>query len=157
MIVANATGCSSIYGGSCPATPYCTNAEGKGPAWANSLFEDNAEYGFGIAVGVEKLRERVALKMAEALEAGKVGDASKAAFKTWLESKDNAKASKVASAQVIAALKNEKDPIAKEIVELEQYLIKKSIWIFGGDGWAYDIGYGGLDHVIASGENVNIV
>ncbi len=157
MIIANATGCSSIYGGSAPSTPYCTNAEGKGPAWANSLFEDNAEYGFGIATGVNKLRERITLKMKIAIETGKINSATKEAFVEWIDGKDNAEASKIATAKVLAAFKTEKDPVVKEFMELEQYLIKKSVWVIGGDGWAYDIGYGGLDHVIASGEDINIL
>jgi len=157
MIVANATGCSSIYGGSAPSTPYCTNSEGKGPAWANSLFEDNAEYGFGIATGVNKLRERIAIKMAAAVEGNKISSAAKEAFNEWINSKDNAADSVVASKKVLEVLKGEKDPMAVEIAGLSQYLIKKSIWVFGGDGWAYDIGYGGLDHVIASGEDINIL
>jgi len=157
MIVANATGCTSIYGGSAPSTPYCTNSEGKGPAWANSLFEDNAEYGFGLATGVDKLRQRIALRMEKAIAENSVGTSTVEAFKEWTANMANAEGSKVASAKVIDALKNEKDPITKEIAELQQYLIKKSVWIFGGDGWAYDIGYGGLDHVVASGEDVNIL
>lgn len=157
MIIANATGCSSIYGGSAPSTPYCTNAEGKGPAWANSLFEDNAEYGFGIATGVNKLRERITLKMKTAIETGKINSATKEAFVEWIDGKDNAEASKIATAKVLAAFKTEKDPVVKKFMELEQYLIKKSVWVIGGDGWAYDIGYGGLDHVIASGEDINIL
>lgn len=157
MMIANATGCSSIYGGSAPATPYCEHkVSGKGPAWANSLFEDNAEFGFGMAIGVEKLRERIAFKMEEAIKNG-FSDESKEAMKMWIENKDLAKASVEASARVMVALEKEKSPLAKEILDLEQYLIKKSQWIFGGDGWAYDIGYGGLDHVIASGEDVNIL
>ena len=157
MIIANATGCSSIYGGSAPTTPYCTNAEGKGPAWANSLFEDNAEYGYGIATGVNKLRERITIKMKSALEAGSILQTTKEAFTEWLEGKDNAEASKSASKKVVEALKKEKDSVVKEIMDLEQYLIKKSVWVMGGDGWAYDIGYGGLDHVIASGDDINIL
>jgi len=157
MMVANATGCSSIYGGSAPSTPYTTNECGKGPAWANSLFEDNAEYGFGMAVGVGKLRERIALKMKNALNNGSLSAASKEACKEWIEGKDEAKKSEEASAKVVENLKKEKSDIAKEILALEQYLIKKSVWIFGGDGWAYDIGYGGLDHVLASGEDVNVL
>ncbi len=158
MIVANATGCSSIYGGSAPSTPYCANKEGKGPAWANSLFEDNAEYGFGLALGVNKLRERIARLMDESIK-NKNGFSDKTlnVFKEWIASKENAGMSKVASAKVIEALKGENNPVAKEILDLQQYLIKKSVWVFGGDGWAYDIGYGGLDHVIASGEDVNIL
>jgi pyruvate-ferredoxin/flavodoxin oxidoreductase len=158
MIVANATGCSSIYGGSAPSTPYCTNKDGQGPAWANSLFEDNAEYGLGISLGVNKLHERIARKMKEALN-GKttLSAAATEAFKAWLEGRENAQHSRIASARVVEVLVKESDPIAHEILELKQYLVKKSIWIIGGDGWAYDIGYGGLDHVIASGENVNIL
>lgn len=157
MIIANATGCSSIYGGSAPSTPYCTNKEGKGPAWANSLFEDNAEYGFGIALGVKKQREKIANLMLKAIENNEVSEATKEAFKEWLENKDNAQLSKLASAKVIVQLEKENSEIAKQILELKQYLVKKSIWIIGGDGWAYDIGYGGLDHVLASGEDVNIL
>jgi pyruvate-ferredoxin/flavodoxin oxidoreductase len=158
MIVANATGCSSIYGGSAPSTPYCTNKDGQGPAWANSLFEDNAEYGYGMAVGVEKMRARIADRMERVLAGeGKFSEAIKAAFKEWLEGMNNAQLSKVASDKVIAGLKNEKDPLAEELLNLKQYFVKKSVWIFGGDGWAYDIGYGGLDHVLASGADVNVL
>ncbi len=158
MIIANATGCSSIYGGTAPSTPYCTNLEGKGPAWANSLFEDNAEYGYGIATGIRKLRERIAIKMQDAIN-GKslLSEGTKQAFKEWIEGKDDAALSKAASAKVIKSLEKEKDPVAKEILDLKQYLIKKSVWVIGGDGWAYDIGYGGLDHVIASAEDVNML
>ena len=155
MIVANATGCSSIYSGSAPSTPYTVNAEGKGPAWGNSLFEDNAEYGLGINTGVTKLRSRVERLMKENMEA--VAGETKAVFTEWLEGKDDAEKSKVASEKVIVALGKEKHAVAKEILDLKQYLIKKSMWIFGGDGWAYDIGFGGLDHVLASGENVNVL
>ena len=158
MIVANATGCSSIYGGSAPSTPYCTNSEGKGPAWANSLFEDNAEYGLGIAIGVEKLKSRIDRKMKECVAVNPgLSDNTIEAFKEWLVSKSDVRASKASSLKVVQALAKEKNPVAKEILDLQQYLIKKSVWIFGGDGWAYDIGYGGLDHVLASGENVNVL
>ena len=156
MMIANATGCSSIYGGSAPSTPYCTNKDGKGPAWANSLFEDNAEYGFGMALGVSKMRDRIARIMQENIN-GNFSKATKEAFKEWIESKDDAEGSKEASAKVIPLLKKEKDPLAKELLALEQYFVKKSVWIIGGDGWAYDIGYGGLDHVIASGDDVNML
>jgi pyruvate-ferredoxin/flavodoxin oxidoreductase len=155
MIIANATGCSSIYGGSAPSTPYTSNINGHGPAWANSLFEDNAEYGLGLSLGVNKLRERIALMMKESN--GNVGEETKAAFNEWLAGMNNADASKIASAKVIAACEKEKSEVAKEILSLKQYLVKKSHWIFGGDGWAYDIGYGGLDHVISTGEDVNIL
>ena len=156
MMVANATGCSSIYGGSAPATPYCKNDKsGKGPAWANSLFEDNAEFGFGMNEGVRKMRNRIELRMEGAMDV--VNADTKAAFTEWLENKDNGEASIVASAKVEEALANETHEVAKEILNIKNYLIKKSQWIFGGDGWAYDIGFGGLDHVLASGEDVNVL
>ncbi len=157
MIVANATGCSSIYGGSAPSTPYTIGQRGKGVAWANSLFEDNAEYGFGIALGTKKLRERIAQLMQQALQDGQLAEETKTAFTEWLQGKDNAPASELASDKVLKALEKEKHPVASEILKLKQYLVKKSVWIFGGDGWAYDIGYGGLDHVLASGEDVNVL
>ena len=156
MIVANATGCSSIYGGSAPATPYTVNQDGHGPAWANSLFEDNAEYGYGMALASRKLRERIALRMQDAMKNG-FADNVKEIFSAWLENMEDAEKSKEASAKVVEVLQGVDHPLAKEILSLKQYLVKKSVWIFGGDGWAYDIGYGGLDHVIASGENVNLL
>ncbi len=156
MMIANATGCSSIYGGSAPSTPYTVNAEGKGPAWANSLFEDNAEYGLGMAMGVRKIRERIERFMKEAIASGTTEE-RKAAFEAWMAAKEDGEASKVASAQVVEVLKGAGDETARKIMELEQYLVKKSMWIIGGDGWAYDIGYGGLDHVLASGEDVNLL
>jgi pyruvate-ferredoxin/flavodoxin oxidoreductase len=157
MIVSNATGCSSIYGGSAPSTPYTHNKNGQGPAWANSLFEDNAEYGLGLSLGANKLRDRIKLRMTEAIAAGSVNQETKAVFEEWLKGKDNAEASKVASAKVIEVCSKDKSALAKEILSLKQYLVKKSQWIFGGDGWAYDIGYGGLDHVLASGEDINVL
>jgi pyruvate-ferredoxin/flavodoxin oxidoreductase len=156
MMVANATGCSSIYGGSAPATPYCKNSKGEGPSWANSLFEDNAEFGFGMATAVNKMRNTIASLMKAELE-GSINAETKAAFTEWLAGKDTSLASKIASEKVIACLEKETAPVAAEILKLKQYLIKKSQWIFGGDGWAYDIGYGGVDHVLASGEDVNIL
>ncbi|MBT3245003.1 MAG: pyruvate:ferredoxin (flavodoxin) oxidoreductase [Bacteroidetes bacterium] len=155
MMIANATGCSSIYGGSAPSTPYCENDEGKGPAWANSLFEDNAEYGFGMSLGVNQLRNRIGRKMEETMS--DVSSETAEVFAQWIENKENADTTTEISAKVVAALKNESNPVASEILALEQYLIKKSVWIFGGDGWAYDIGYGGLDHVLASGDDVNVL
>ncbi len=155
MMIANATGCSSIYGGSAPATPYCKNSEGKGPAWGNSLFEDNAEYGLGMATGVNKLRDRIERLMSENLDA--VGADTKAAFEAWLENKENGDKTNEVSKAVLTALEGESAPVAKEILALKDYLVKKSVWIFGGDGWAYDIGYGGVDHVLASGQDVNIL
>jgi pyruvate-ferredoxin/flavodoxin oxidoreductase len=157
MIVSNATGCSSIYGGSAPSTPYTHNKNGQGPAWANSLFEDNAEYGFGLSLGANKLRDRIVLRMKDAIANNAVSADTKTLFEEWLKVKDHAEASRDASAKVVEACTKEKSEIAKEILSLKQYLVKKSHWIFGGDGWAYDIGYGGLDHVIASGEDVNIL
>ena len=158
MIAANATGCSSIYGGTAPSTPYCANKEGKGPAWANSLFEDNAEYGYGMAIGVRKLRERIELKMKNIISGnGNYSNEIKQVCKEWIEGKDDADQSKIASPKVVKSFEGLNDTAAKEIIELKQYLIKKSVWIIGGDGWAYDIGYGGLDHVIASGEDVNML
>ncbi len=157
MMIANATGCSSIYGGSAPSTPYCKHKDsGHGPAWANSLFEDNAEYGFGFAEGVQAQRERLTLLMEKAIQNG-TSDAEKEAYTEWLQSKDNADASVVASKKVLEVIAKSKHETAKEILKLKQYLIKKSIWVFGGDGWAYDIGFGGLDHVMASGQDVNIL
>ncbi|MDX9771185.1 MAG: pyruvate:ferredoxin (flavodoxin) oxidoreductase [Tenuifilaceae bacterium] len=156
MIVANATGCSSIYGGSAPSTPYRANKDGHGVAWANSLFEDNAEYGFGMATGINKLRDRIADRINKGLANG-YKEETKEAMKLWLENKENAEGSKEASAKLIVALEKENDDLAKELLALKQYFIKKSVWVFGGDGWAYDIGYGGLDHVIASGEDINLL
>jgi pyruvate-ferredoxin/flavodoxin oxidoreductase len=156
MMIANATGCSSIWGASAPSTPYTANAIGKGPAWANSLFEDNAEYGFGMVLGVTQLRKRIAEKMKLALQNG-LNPASKEAFKEWIVNMDNAELSKTASKKVIEACRNEKHPLSKDILALQQYLVKKSVWVIGGDGWAYDIGFGGLDHVIAAGDDINIL
>ncbi|NCB09768.1 MAG: pyruvate:ferredoxin (flavodoxin) oxidoreductase, partial [Bacteroidia bacterium] len=157
MMVANATGCSSIYGGSAPSTPYCKNKNsGHGPAWANSLFEDNAEYGFGFAEGVNAQRERIAVLMENALNDG-ASDAEKEAYAEWLENRNNANGSVTASEKVKTVIAGSNSSAAKEIAQLQQYLVKKSIWVFGGDGWAYDIGYGGLDHVMASGQDINIL
>jgi pyruvate-ferredoxin/flavodoxin oxidoreductase len=156
MMIANATGCSSIYGGSAPSTPYTINKEGCGPAWANSLFEDNAEYGFGMALGVKQMREKIGDIMKAGLEKN-VSPEIKEAFTQWLDGRDDAEKSKAASARVIELIGDEKDDISKEIMNLKQYLVKKSVWVFGGDGWAYDIGFGGLDHVIASGEDINLL
>lgn len=156
MMIANATGCSSIWGGSAPSTPYCTNREGKGPSWANSLFEDNAEFGFGMYVGVKKIREKIALLMKEAMEEN-ISTELKEAFQAWLTNKDDAEGSKEATERILPLLDKEDNKLVKEIAEKKDYLIKRSQWIFGGDGWAYDIGFGGLDHVLASGEDVNVL
>ncbi|MEI7897676.1 MAG: pyruvate:ferredoxin (flavodoxin) oxidoreductase [bacterium] len=157
MMISNATGCSSIYGGTAPFTPYRLNVDGQGPAWANSLFEDNAEYGYGMAVAITQLRKRMADRMRGAIKANMMGAATLEAMKAWINGMYNAEASKTASAELIPMLTKENNALAKELLNLRQYLVKKSIWIIGGDGWAYDIGYGGLDHVIASGEDINIL
>jgi pyruvate-ferredoxin/flavodoxin oxidoreductase len=163
MVVANATGCSSIYGGSSPTCPYTTNKQGHGPAWANSLFEDNAEFGYGMNLAYSARRNTVKSKV-EALAALCDGcEAGKKACENYIASFDDREASKKASAELVAALENchkipgEAGKLAGEILADKDCLAKKSIWIFGGDGWAYDIGYGGLDHVLASGEDVNVL
>ena len=156
MMIANATGCSSIYGGSCPSTPYRVNAKGQGPAWGNSLFEDNAEYGLGMFLGVRQMRDRIERFMTEAMAAGATGDVAEA-FKAWIENKNNGEKSREVSDKVEAVLSGRSEAWAKDIMNLKQYLVKTSQWVFGGDGWAYDIGYGGLDHVLASGEDVNVL
>ena len=155
MIIANATGCSSIWGASAPSTPYCTNADGHGPAWGNSLFEDAAEFGFGIEMGVNNRRDTLISKCEAALENAS-GDV-KSALEGWLEAKDNAEASAEAGKTLKAALAGTSDEALKDIAADEDLFTKKSVWIFGGDGWAYDIGFGGVDHVIASGKDVNIL
>ncbi|HBJ2609088.1 TPA: pyruvate:ferredoxin (flavodoxin) oxidoreductase [Clostridium botulinum] len=158
MMIANATGCSSIWGGSAPSIPYTTNSQGKGPSWGNSLFEDNAEYGYGMYLAVKQIREKLAELMQEALNM-EINQNLKDAFKQWLESMDDGEHSKTATAKILEAMPNENyqnNPILNEIMEKKDYLIKKSHWMIGGDGWAYDIGFGGLDHVLASGDDVNI-
>lgn len=161
MSIANATGCSSIWGGSAPSMPYCTDECGNGPSWANSLFEDNAEYGYGMAISQGQTRDRIEKLMNEFIELNVDNDANEA-FKAWIEGKDDYKTSKAASAKVLKVLDkkfgNDKaDEIIDTLQGLERFLIKKSQWIIGGDGWAYDIGYGGLDHVLASGEDINVL
>jgi pyruvate-ferredoxin/flavodoxin oxidoreductase len=156
MMIANATGCSSIYGASAPSTPYCAHDEsGHGPAWANSLFEDNAEYGYGMQVGVEKLRDSIKGKIERNMDS--FSAETKEAAQEWIENMKNSAASEEATHKLIPLLEKEDNMTAKEILDLKHYLVKKSFWIIGGDGWAYDIGFGGLDHVIASGEDVNIL
>ena len=157
MIVANATGCSSIYGGSAPTCPYTVNDKGHGPAWANSLFEDNAEFGYGMNLAVTQRRNKIEEDMRAALDS--VNEKTNAAFSEWLANKADAQKSKIASAKVLEAIENETacPEIIDNIKKNADCLVKKSIWIFGGDGWAYDIGYGGVDHVLAMGEDVNIL
>ncbi|MPW24709.1 pyruvate:ferredoxin (flavodoxin) oxidoreductase [Alkalibaculum sp. M08DMB] len=158
MMIANATGCSSIWGGSAPSTPYTTNSEGKGPAWANSLFEDNAEFGYGMAIGVKKTRNTIKNYLEELLQTD-VTDEVKDASLAWIETMNDGEASKQTSAQLVKALEGYQGDYKNIsfILNNKDQLIKKSVWIFGGDGWSYDIGYGGLDHVLATGENVNVL
>ncbi|RNC66876.1 pyruvate:ferredoxin (flavodoxin) oxidoreductase [Proteiniphilum sp. X52] len=157
MMIANATGCSSIYGASAPATPYTKNEEGKGPAWANSLFEDNAEYGYGFAIAHMSMRNRIRDLMQKGLASGEFTEEQKELFRQWIDNGEDAEVSKELAPKIIASLTGVRNQIAAEILSLEKYLSKKSIWVFGGDGWAYDIGFGGLDHVLASGQNINIL
>jgi pyruvate-ferredoxin/flavodoxin oxidoreductase len=163
MMIANATGCSSIYGGSAPVCPYTVNAEGHGPTWANSLFEDNAEYGFGMEMAVSQRRAKLADLVREAMEAD-ISDELHGAMQDWLDHMDDGDASKETGQRLVDAIEteltdldNDVNPLLIHILDRKDYLTKKSIWIIGGDGWAYDIGYGGLDHVIASGQDVNIL
>ena len=163
MIVANATGCSSIYGGSAPTCPYTVNEDGHGPAWANSLFEDNAEFGFGMQIGIKQRREKLAENIAALAEKCPDWAEFQEAAKEWLANKDDAEGSKAAGKKVLACVEGCKDcgcdadPLSKAIYDDRDLLTKKSFWIFGGDGWAYDIGYGGLDHVLAQNEDVNVL
>ena len=159
-IVANATGCSSIYSGSIPSTPYTTNAKGQGPAWANSLFEDFCEFGLGMALANKKMRARIEELLKGAIAADETPADFKAAAQEWLEGKDDADASKAAAEKLVPMIETGKAagcPACAKLSELAHYLVKRSQWIIGGDGASYDIGYGGLDHVIASGEDVNIL
>ena len=154
MYIANATGCSSIWGNSSPSTPYTKNAEGKGPAWNNSLFEDAAEFGYGMLLAQKAIREGLKEKVeAIAAAGGEAGDAAK----EWLDTYGSGVTNGAASDKLVAALEGSSDENAKDIVEKKDFLAKKSQWIFGGDGWAYDIGFGGVDHVLASGRDVNVM
>lgn len=154
MLIANATGCSSIWGGSIPTTPYTKNKEGFGPAWSNSLFEDNAEFGYGMLLAEKALRNRLHEKVKELKNKfPNLSEVCDEYLNTFSKSNENAKATK----KLVDEIKNNNDEISKEIINNKKFLSKKSIWIFGGDGWAYDIGFGGLDHVIASEQNVNIL
>ena len=157
MMVSNATGCSSIWGASAPAMPYAKNAWGHGPAWANSLFEDNAEYGLGMFLGVKAVREALASDVTAALEAG-VSSALQEAMVDWKDNMNVGEGTRERALNLIGALEAGKgdNPLLNKIYDNRDFLVKRSQWIFGGDGWAYDIGYGGLDHVLASGEDVNV-
>jgi len=157
MMVANATGCTSIYSASAPSTPYCTNSKGQGPAWANSLFEDNAEFGLGMHIGNEKIRENLAALVNEALECEKCSDELKAVLKEWLEVRHLAAKSAEVAPRVVELCEACGCDKCKAILEHKDFLVKKSQWIIGGDGWGYDIGFGGVDHVLATGEDVNIL
>ena len=159
MIVANATGCSSIYGGSAPATPYCKNCRsGKGVAWANSLFEDNAEFGLGMATATRQMRDRVERIMKEAIANCDCCDKKlKDLFQEWIDNRECGIKTAELADKIVAACEKCGCDYCKQIIDLKDHLVKKSQWIFGGDGWAYDIGFGGLDHVLASGEDVNVL
>ncbi len=166
MFVSNATGCSSIWGGPAATSPYTVNKEGKGPAWANSLFEDNAEHGLGLYLGQKAIRDRLADMTRQLIAIDYVDETIAAAAQKWLDTMEDGAANGEAAKAYIAAMEGHKAQgegcdceackLVREILKEKEYLNKKSVWIFGGDGWAYDIGYGGLDHVIASGEDVNI-
>lgn len=153
MYISNATGCSSIWGGPASTSPFCTDKNGNGPAWCNSLFEDNAEHGLGMFIGQEKIREDLAEKVKALAE---TDEALKEIAQAWLDTMENGEANKAATAALVEALEKKNSAEAKDILSKKDFLAKKSVWIFGGDGWAYDIGYGGLDHVIASKQDVNI-
>ena len=161
MIITNATGCSSIWGGSAPSTPYTVNAEGKGPAWANSLFEDNAEYGYGMILAIKQMRNKIENYMKQLYEMD-IDSKVKDALLDWIKGKEDVEANKESTERILKLFTKDlgdkkANELKNKILELKDYLIKKSVWVFGGDGWAYDIGYGGLDHVLASGENINIL
>ena len=156
MFIANATGCSSIWGNPAATSPYTTTAEGHGPAWCNSLFEDNAEFGLGMRVGHEAVRNELALESTALIESD-APEAVKAAAQQWLDTRNDAQANQEAAKAYVEQLKAFDTDAARKILDRSEFLTKKSYWIFGGDGWAYDIGYGGLDHVLASGQNVNVL
>ncbi len=155
MMVANATGCSSIYSGSYPSSPYTTNAKGHGPAWANSLFEDNAEFGFGMHIAYETMRDRLQNVIVNNLD--EMSEEQKAVAQEWLDNRQNGEVTEALAPKMVELFETDSRPFAKEIMTLKQFIVKTSQWIIGGDGWAYDIGFGGLDHVIANNEDVNIL
>ena len=158
-MVANATGCSSIWGGSAPSMPYTKNHKGQGPAWANSLFEDNAEYGLGMFLGTKAVRETLSSKITQALEEGLGSDELKATFADWQANINEGEGSRERAEKLTELLEAEKgdNALLNEIYDKKDFFVKRSQWIIGGDGWGYDIGYGGLDHVLASGEDVNVL
>ncbi len=157
MMIANATGCSSIYGASFPASPYCKNEAGHGPAWANSLFEDAAEFGLGMKLGSDRARETVAGLMAKGLECDCCSNEIKALFTEWLENREDAAVTRKVADALVPLMKECGCDICNKLLEYKHFIPSRSQWIFGGDGWGYDIGYGGLDHVLASGQNVNVL
>lgn len=158
MLIANATGCSSIWGASAPSIPYTTNHRGHGPAWANSLFEDNAEFGLGMMLGGQAVRQQIADDMTAAL-ALPVSDELLDAMRQWLAKQDEGEGTRERADRLSERLAAEKEgvPLLEQLWQNRDYFVRRSQWIFGGDGWAYDIGFGGLDHVLASGEDVNIL
>ena len=157
MMIANATGCSSIYSAAFPSSPFCKNAEGHGPAWQNSLFEDNAEFGLGMHLGSDRVRETVARLMREGLDCNCCSAEIKTLFEQWLADRNNAAATRGICDKLVPLMKECGCDTCKKLLELQNFIPARSQWVFGGDGWAYDIGYGGLDHVLASGENVNVL
>ena len=156
MYIANPTGCSSICGNSSPSTPYTVNAKGQGPAWCNSLFEDNAEFGYGMLLAQKALRKGLKAKV-EDIIANASDDAVKAACQEWIDTYEVGALNGTATDKMVAALEGCDCDVCKEVVKNKDFLAKKSQWIFGGDGWAYDIGFGGVDHVLASGQDINIM
>ena len=157
MMIANATGCSSIYGASFPASPYCTDVHGHGPAWANSLFEDAAEFGLGMKLGSDRARETVQRLMLQGLQCSCCSDEIKGLFTKWLENKEDAAITREVADKLVPLMEECKCDTCKALLQYKHFIPVRSQWIFGGDGWGYDIGYGGLDHVLASGENVNVL
>ena len=157
MYIANATGCSSIWGNSSPSTPYTVNSKGQGPAWSNSLFEDAAEFGYGMLLAQKAIREGLKAKVEEVAASDKASEEAKAACNEWLETYGCGATNGTATDKLVAALEGCECPTCKDIVEKKDFLAKKSQWIFGGDGWAYDIGFGGVDHVLASGKDINVM
>ena len=156
MMISNATGCSSIYGASFPASPYCTNAHGHGPSWQNSLFEDNAEFGLGMKLGSDRARQNLEKLLSQLAENTKSGEV-KALCEKWLADKNNHAVTREVADKLVPLLSGEKSALAAKVLEYKHFIVSRSQWIIGGDGWAYDIGYGGLDHVLASGNNVNVL
>ena len=157
MYISNATGCSSIWGGPAATSPYTVDKNGHGPAWANSLFEDNAEHGYGMYLGQNAIRNSLIERVKKIAESADAPEASKAAAQAYLDTLNDGKANAAAADALVAAIKDADCDNCKEIIANKEYLAKKSVWIFGGDGWAYDIGFGGVDHVLASGDDVNIM